>query len=82
MPWSPSIGMGITEPPHSTENPAQNAIRGSEELTGKTLDFIDGKVEGFGQLEGLPDTKADGPLLQPESKKETARWGGFLFGGR
>ncbi len=36
MPWSPSISMGITEPPHSTENPAQNAIRGSEELMGCT----------------------------------------------
>ena len=38
---SVSVGMDITEPPHSTENDAQNAIRGSEELTGKTLDFID-----------------------------------------
>ena len=38
---SVSVGMDITEPPHSTEDAAQNAIRGSEELTGKTLDFID-----------------------------------------
>lgn len=82
MPWSPSISMGITEPEHKQYDKVQNVIRGSEELTGKTLGFIDGKVEGFGQLESLPDTKADGPLLRPESKKETARWGGFLFGGR
>ena len=38
---SVSISMGITEPEHKQGDKVQNAIRGSEELTGKTLDFID-----------------------------------------
>lgn len=36
-----------------------------------------------GVVAGVYNVVVDGPLLQPESKKETARWGGFLFlGGR
>ncbi len=55
---SVSIGMGITEPEHKENDPAQSAIRGSGELTGKTLDFIDMVLTMVknGKKDNLPET--------------------------
>ena len=55
---SVSISMGITEPEHKQGDEVQNAIRGSEELTGKTLDFIDMVLTMVknGEKNNLPET--------------------------